>query len=339
MKNRRSFIKSTAAITIGGFLSSWTNVLPGKDSFGDLLPTRTLVRNGEKTTAFGLGGYHMSKAKKPDVSEKLIERAMELGVRFFDTARGYQQGISEEFYGKFLTPKYRDKIFLMTKSPGQNREKTQQQLNESLSALKVDQLDLWQMHNVRTIEDIDRRINEGALDVFLEAKEKSKTRYIGFTVHTNPKAGLYFLEQLEKRGLDFDTCQIPVNVCDASFLSFQKELLPVLLEKKYGVIAMKTMGGGGFIGRRFDLTSKNINDQEIPDVIKKGKLTYEQLHQYVYSFPVSTLCSGCESIEELEKNIAVLTNFKKLSKQELESIAELAKPFVGDLAEHYKRIL
>lgn len=264
---------------------------------------------------------------------------MELGVRFYDTARGYQKGVSEEFYGKFLTPKYRDNIFLMTKSPGQTRQLAQQHLEESMTAMKVDQLDLWQMHNVRTIEDIDKRINEGALDVFLEAKEKGKTRHIGFTVHSNPKAGLYFLEQLEKRGLEFDTCQMPINVCDANFLPFQKELLPKLLEKKYGIIAMKTMGGGGLIGRRFDLTPKDMKDEEIQNVVGNGILTFEQLHQYVYSLPVSTLCSGCETIDELEKNIAVLTNLKKLSKQELESIAEMAKPYAGKFAEHYKRIL
>jgi hypothetical protein len=132
---------------------------------------------------------------------------------------------------------------------------------------------------------------------------------------------------------------MPVNVCDASYLPFQKDVLPKLLEKKYGIIAMKTMGGGGLLGRRFDLTSEEIRDEEIADVVKEGGLTHELLHQYVYSLPVSTLCSGCETIEELEKNVSVLKNLRKLSESEMESVAKLARPFAGELAEHYKRVL
>lgn len=339
MKTRRNFIKTTAALSISSLVSNWALGIPGKDKFGKKLPMRRLTRNGEKVTAFCLGGYHMSKSLNPAESEKLVEMAMTLGVRFFDTARGYQRGVSEEYYGKFLVPKYREDVFLMTKSPGQTREAAQKHLDESLNALQTDQLDLWQMHNVRTVEDVDKRINEGALDVFLEARQQGKARYIGFTVHTNPKAGIYFLEQIEKRGIELDTCQMPINVVDASFLPFQKELLPVLLEKKYGIIAMKTMTGGGIIGRRFDLTSDKIKDEQIPNVIEKTNLTFEQLHQYVYSLPVSALCSGCETIDELEKNINVLKNLKKLSESELTELAEVAKPYAGEFAEHYKRVL
>lgn len=339
METRRKFIKNTTALTAGTLLSNWAFGALKEDKFGQVLPQRIITRSGEKTTAFGLGGYHMSKYFKPADSEKLIERAMELGVRFYDTARGYQDGVSEEYYGKYLTPNYREQIFLMTKSPAQDKEKANQQLAESLKALQTDVIDLWQMHNVRTIEDVDKRINNGVLDVFLKTKEKGIARNIGFTCHANPKVGLYFLNELDKRGLEFDTCQMPINVCDASFLPFQKELLPVLLEKDYGVIAMKTMGGGGIIGRRFDLTSKNIKDEQIPNLVKQAGLTFEQLHQYVYSLPVSTLCSGCETIAELEKNVAVLNNFKKLSETEMQTLSDLAKPYAGEFGEHYKRVL
>ncbi len=339
METRRKFIKNTAALTAGTLLTKWSLAAGKKDKFGQVLPLRKITRSGEKSTAFALGGYHMSKNYNPADSEKLIERAMELGVRFYDTARGYQKGVSEEYYGKFLTPKYRNEIFLMTKSPAKDRATAEKHLEESLSALNTGHVDLWQMHNVTKIEDVDHRINEGVLDVFMEAKEKGKTRYIGFTTHTNPKVGLYFLEELDKRGIELDTVQMPINVCDASFLPFQKELLPAVLEKGYGVIAMKTMGGGGLIGRRFDLTSKNIKDEEIPDIVKKGGLTFAQLHEYVYSLPVSTLCSGCETIVELERNVAVLENFKRLSESEMNQLAALAKPFATTLAEHYKRVL
>lgn len=339
MKTRRTFIKTTAALSLGTLMSNWAMGSPKKDRYGNVLPQRTLTRNGEKVTAFGMGGYHMSKYENLAESEKLIEKSMELGVRFYDTARRYQNGVSEEFYGKLLTPKYRDDIFLMTKSPAQTGKLASQELEESMTALKTDQLDLWQMHNVRTFEDVDQRINDGVLDIFLEAKEKGKTRYIGFTNHANPKVGLYMLSELEKRGIALDTCQMPINVCDASYLPFQKDLLPVLLEKGYGVIAMKTMAGGGIIGRRFDLTSKDIADDQISNVITDAGLTYEQLHQYVYSLPVSVLCSGCETVAELEKNIEVLKKLNKMSTDEMSALAELAMPYAGPFGEHYKRVL
>lgn len=339
METRREFIQKSASLSLGTLLSGWAFGALGNDKYGEVLPLRTITRTGEKTTAFALGGYHMSLSLNPSKAQKLIERSMELGIRFYDTARGYQKGVSEEYYGKYLSPKYRDDVFLMTKSPAQTREVANQNLNDSLRALKTERLDLWQMHNVRSIADVDQRISEGVLDFFLEAKAKGKTRYIGFTVHANPKVGIYFLDQLQKRGIELDTCQMPVNVCDASYLSFQKELLPVLLEKKYGVIAMKTMAGGGIIGRRFDLTSEKIKDEEIPNVVKEGGISFEKLHQYVYSMPVSALCSGCETIDELEKNINVLKGLRKLSKKEMEAIAEMARPFGGELGEHYKRIL
>ena len=339
METRRKFIKKTAAFSVAGVFSNWAFNAFGQDRLGEVLPQRQLTRNGEKVTAFTLGGYHSAKSLNPAQSEKLLERAIELGVRFFDNARGYHSGTAEEYYGRFLTPKYRDDIFLMTKSHGKSKEEVQNHLGESLQAMKTDHLDLWTIHTISSIEDADRRINQGVLDYFLEAKEKGKTRYIGFSCHTNPKVALYFLDFLDKRGIELDTCQFPVNVCDASFESFQKQLLPVLLEKKYGIIAMKTMAGGGIIGRRFDLTPAEFKDEEIKNITKESAVTMDQLHQYVYSYPVSTLVSGCETVQELEHNVDILKGLNKLSEAEMEKIAELAQPFAGRFAEHYKRIL
>jgi len=339
METRRKFIKTTAAFSLAGALSHWAINAFGEDNRGEILPQRRITRNGEKTTAFALGGYHAAKSLNPGQAEKLIERAIELGVRFFDNARVYHQGTAEEYYGKFLTPKYRDNIFLTTKSPGRSKVEAQKHLEESMKAMKTDRFDLWIMHTISSIEDIDNRINQGVHDYFLEAKAKGKTRYIGFSCHTNPKVALYFLDFLEKRGLELDTCQCPVNVCDASFESFQKHLLPVLLEKEYGIIAMKSMAGGGMIGRRFDLTPRDFKDEDIKNITVESAVTMAQLHQYVYSLPVSTLCSGCETVEELEQNIGVLRNLQKLSNTEMQKIAEMAQPFAGLYAEHYKRIL
>lgn len=339
METRRNFLKKGAAFSVAGLLSSWAFDSYATDNLGLLLPRRQLNRNGEKVTAFTLGGYHLGKASTPADAEKLIERSIELGVRFFDNARAYHSGYAEELYGKFLTPKYRDDIFLMTKTHGRNGEDAQKHLDESLKTMNTDHLDLWTIHTITTKEDVDNRIKEGVLDTFLEAKEKGKTRHIGFSCHTNPKTALYFIDFLEKRGLKMDTCQCPVNVCDPNFESFQKNLLPVLLEKGYGIIAMKTMAGGGIIGRRFDLTPKEFSDSDIKNVTVETPVSMKQLHQYVYSLPVSTLCSGCETIDELEYNVNVLKGLNKLTSSEMKNIEQLTAPFAGKYAEHYKRIL
>ena len=191
MENRRSFIKKASAATALGLLADWAIAMPGSDRLGDLLPQRQLIRNGEKVTAFSLGGYHLGFTEDPKEAERMIERSMELGIRFYDNARRYNDGRSEEYMGRFLTPKYRDDIFLMTKAPAKTGEGVQKQLEDSLKALNTDYVDLWQIHALRTPQDVDDRINAGVLDVFLEAREKGKARYIGFTGHQNPVTHLH----------------------------------------------------------------------------------------------------------------------------------------------------
>lgn len=339
MENRRKFIKKTATFAAFGLVADWASALTVSDKWGDILPQRQLTRNGEKVTSFCLGGYHVGLTENPKEAERMLERAMELGVRFFDNARRYNDGRSEEYYGKFLTPKYREQVFIMTKAPGKTGTEVRQMLDESLKALKTDYVDLWQIHTFTTPEDVDERLKAGVLDVFLEAKQKGKARYIGFTGHQNPKTHLYFLKKLDELGIEMDTCQMPLNVCDPSFESFQHHALPVLLKKKYGVIAMKTMAGGSMMGKRIDTTPKEIKTEDIPDVVGKTELTFANLHQYVYSLPVSALCSGCSTIGEMEANVKVLRDLAKLSETDMKKLEEYAKPYAGLIVENYKRIL
>jgi aryl-alcohol dehydrogenase-like predicted oxidoreductase len=339
MGNRRNFIKKSATVAAFSLVADWASALPASDSYGEILPQRQLIRNGEKVTSFCLGGYHLGFINKDADAERMIERSIELGVRFFDNARRYVDGRAEDYLGKFLTSKYRDEIFLMTKAPAKTGAGVRQQLDESLKALKTDYVDLWQIHVLNTPQDVDNRIRDGVLDVFLEAKEKGKARYIGFTGHQNPKTHLHFLKRLDELGVEMDTCQMPLNVCDPSFESFQKHVLPVLLEKEYGVIAMKTMAGGSMMGGRIDTTPKNIETKDIPDVVAKTELTHANLHQYVYSLPVSALCSGCLHIHELEHNVKVLKDMKKLSETDMKRLESYAEPYAGLIVENYKRIL
>ena len=338
MENRRKFIKNTAALAAFGLIADWASAISITDKLGDILPQRQLTRDGQKVTAFCLGGYHLGFIEDPSDAERMIERSIELGVRFFDNARGYVNGRAEEYMGKYLTPRYRDQIFLMTKAPGRTGDEVRQMLDQSLTALKTDYVDLWQIHNLTTPAEVDRRLEAGVLDAFLEAKQNGKARYIGFTGHQNPKTFLYFLRKLDELGIEMDTCQMPLNVCDPSFESFQHLVLPVLLEKKYGIIAMKTMAGGSMMGGRIDTTPRNIETKDIPDVVANTQLTHANLHQYVYSLPVSSLCSGCLFIHELEANVKVLRDMKKLSEADMNKLIEYAAPYAGLIVENYKRI-
>ncbi len=339
MENRREFVKKAASITAFGLLANWASAIPGSDKLGEVLPKRQLIRNGEKVTSFCLGGYHLGFTENPKDAEHMIERCMELGVRFFDNARGYHKGRSEEYMGKFLTPKYRDEIFLMSKAHHKTGAEVKKQLDESLKALNTDYLDLWQIHDCATPKDVENRIKTGVLDAFLEARQKGKTRYLGFTGHRNPKTHLYFLNRLKELGVELDTVQMPLNVCDHSFESFQHDVLPVLLDRGYGVIAMKTMAGGSMMGGRIDTTPQSIKTKDIPDVVSNTKITHANLHEYVYSLPVSSLCSGCRFTYELEDNVKVLKEFSKLSEGDMERLVNYAKPYAGMIVENYKRLL
>lgn len=338
METRREFLRKAGTATALSFMVDWASALSGSDRLGNILPQRQLIRNGEKVTAFCLGGYHLGLTDSPREAEEMIERSMELGIRFYDNARRYNDGRSEEYMGSFLTPKYRDQVFLMTKAPAKTGEGVRKMLDESLKALNTDYLDLWQIHALGSPEDVDNRIHAGVLDVFLEAREKGKTRYIGFTGHQNPVTHLHFMEFLEKRGLELDTCQMPLNVCDPSFESFETHVLPVMLEKEYGVIAMKTMAGGSMMGNRIDTTPDWIKTEEIPDVLGKTSLTLINLHQYVYSLPISSLCSGCISVRQIEENVEILKGLKDLSESDKQKLVALAKPYAGNIVENYKRI-
>lgn len=339
MNTRRSFLRNFSAATALGFVSRWAAQAQHSDRAGTVLPRRRLGRSGEMVTAFCLGGYHLGLPDDARQAEAMVERAIELGVRFFDNARRYVGGRSEEYMGRFLTPKYRKEIFLMTKSPAKTGAEARKELDDSLKALHTDRVDLWQIHALGTPQDVDDRIRDGVLDAFLEAKAQGKTRYIGFTGHVNPKTHLHFLAWLKQRGLELDTCQMPLNVCDVSYESFQTGVLPVLLDRGYGVIAMKTMAGGSMMGQRIDTTPKDLKTEDIPNVLEKSGITPAECHQYVYSLPVSTLCTGCRTVEQIENNVAALRGFKSLSDAEKQRLADLARPFAGFNVENYKRLL
>ena len=196
----------------------------------------------------GTGGYHVGWTTERDAQE-VIEASLEGGVRFFDTAESYASGRSEERYGKYLTPQYRDLIFLMTKTTGPDAKTVQEHLEGSLRRLKVDQIDLYQVHSIRTPQDVDNRIEAGVLDYLLKAKEQGKFKYLGFTGHQNPFAHTHMLDRTKESDI-FDAVLMPVNVLDQTYFSFTQNVLPKALDRNMGVLSIKSLADGRFFSKK-----------------------------------------------------------------------------------------
>ena len=211
------------------------------------MPYRTLGRTGEKVSALGLGGAHVGKPEQlsEDETIRIIRAALDRGLNFMDNSWDYNDGQSELRMGNALRDGYRQKAFLMTKIDGRNKEEAARQLDESLRRLQTDDVDLLQHHEIIRYEDADRIFAEGgAMEAFVEAKRAGKLRYIGFTGHKDPHIHLYMLEVAARHGFQFDTVQLPLNVMDAHYRSFEKLVLPELVKQNIGVLGMKSMGSG-----------------------------------------------------------------------------------------------
>jgi aryl-alcohol dehydrogenase-like predicted oxidoreductase len=319
MQSRRRFLQAASAAAI---LSP--SLLRGEsDKLGKLLPRRALGKTGELVTAFGLGGHHVAVARDEKLAQALIERAIERGVRFFDNAVNYQKGLSESYYGRFLTPKYRDHVFITTKSSKTAAKDVRADFEDSLRRLNTDRIDLWQMHAFTSVDDVKKRIEGGVVEVFLEMREKKLARYIGFTGHTSQEAHCYFLDHCKKQGYRMDTCLMPVNIADPHYDSFVINVLPKLQEQEIAVLGMKSMIFGRIFERAKDLA---------PDVI-----TPKNLHEYAYSLPISCLLSGCETVGQIDENTAILENFKSMDDARRAALVAAAATIAGPDLEYYKR--
>ena len=329
MIDRRAFLKSMASLTTGMLLSSAcaegdeANIV--SDRLGDLLPTRRFGRTGEAVTMLGVGGWHIGAMTEME-AQQTIETALEGGVRFFDSAESYQAGGSESRLGKLLVPKYRDDVFLMTKTTARNAEKAWEHLEGSLTRLNTDQLDLWQVHSVQNPADIDERINNGVLDVMLEAKAIGKTRYIGFTGHTSPAAHERMLEQTDI----FDACQLAMNLVDVGYESFIERVVPVLVERNIGVIGMKALANGGFFGGS-QHGKHGANPKLVPN-----RVSVSEAIRFVWSLPVSTLVTGPDNPKQMQEKIEIARNFTGMDDDERQALIGKVEDMAGTTVEFYK---
>lgn len=283
------------------------------------IPYRTLGSTGEKVSIVGLGGYHIGI---PNLSEqesiKLIRTAIDNGINFMDNCWDYNDGISEIRMGKALQDGYRDKVFLMSKIDGQNKKTAEQQIQQSLERLQTDCIDLLKFHEIVRIDDGYRIFRKGgAIEAVLEAREAGKIRYIGFSGHKSPQIHLKTLEIASKHNFVFDTVMLPLNVMDAHFESFEKNVLPVLNEQNIGVISFKPFGFGHI------LRSKTVSPEECL--------------RYAMSLPVDVVVTGCESLPILEQALRVARNFSPMNEAECTTLlAKTEKAAENGRYEPYK---
>ena len=334
MIQRRDFLKTLLSAVPATMLSCNGSFISERDRIGEILPKRLLGRTGAAVTMLGLGGYHIGWTTERDAQET-IEAALAGGIRFFDTAESYAKGISESRYGKYLTPKHRDLVFIMTKTTGKDAATVKKHLDDSLRRLNVEQLDLWQVHSIRDPEDVDNRISNGVLDVFEEAKSSGKARYIGFTGHRNPAAHSRMLERTKDHDI-FDTCQMPVNVLDPSRHSFIEGVMPTVVERNIALLAMKTLADGRFFPekRRLEDIQWQTDNPVIPN-----RMSIPQALNFVWSLPVSVLITGAENAALVEEKIEMAKQFMDMDEPErvqlVEKVADLA---IEGKVEYFKNV-
>lgn len=331
MTDRRMFLKSlagaTASLTLTGTAHAQTEE---RDRLGEILPKRKLGRTNHYVTMLGTGGYHIGWTTERDAQE-VIEASLEGGVRFFDTAESYGAGMSETRYGKYLTPQYRDLVFLMSKSTGKDAKTVKEHLEGTLRRLKTDQLDLYQVHAISTPEDVDSRIQLGVLEVLLKAKEEGKIKYLGFTGHQNPFAHARMLE-LTKESDILDTVLMPVNVLDQSYFSFTQNIMAKALDRNIGILAIKSLADGRFFEKK-EQGGWTSNDPLIPNY-----LSIKEAMHFVWSLPVTVLISGNENATFMREKIALARSFAKLTDDQKTALINKVKTIAltGNV-EYYKK--
>lgn len=263
---------------------------------------RPLGKTGERVSPIGLGGWHLAV---PYVDEQLgfriVRSAIDRGITFMDNSWDYNEGASEIRMGRALRDGYRDKAFLMTKIDGRSKREATRQLNESLRRLQTDRIDLVQHHEVIRFDDPHRIFDaEGANAALIEARQAGKVRYIGFTGHKDPRIHLHMLEVAKENGFSFDTVQMPLNVMDAHYRSFEKLVLPELVKQNIGVLGMKSMGNG--------------------IILKSGTVTPVECLHYALSLPTSVVITGCDSLEVLDQALDAVRTFRSLSVPQREAL-------------------
>jgi predicted aldo/keto reductase-like oxidoreductase len=312
--DRRDFLKSASAVGVSATIPTNPQATPPSPIKRPESPNmiyRELGTTGERVSAIGMGGYHLGKQPDPNESIQLIHAGIDRGITFLDNCWDYNDGISEVRMGQALRNGYRQKVFLMTKMDGRTAVEYDKQLEQSLGRLQTDMIDLVQFHEIIRMEDPDRIFAPGgAIEAAIAARQAGKIRYIGFTGHKDPAVHLRMLETAQKHNFHFDTVQMPINVMDAHFRSFTKEVMPVALKQGVGVLAMKTFGDS------FILKSNTVQP-------------IEALH-YGLTLPVSVVITGIDTTQVLDQAFEAARTFKPLDQTQISSLLARTAPAAGE---------
>ena len=274
-----------------------------------MIPLRPLGATGAMVSALGLGGYHIGRISNERDAIRVAQAAIDAGITFMDNAWEYHEGRSERIMGKAIADR-RDRVFLMTKvcTHGRGKREAMRQLEQSLRRLRTDVLDLWQIHECVYDNDPERHFARGGVIEALEqARRDGKVRFVGFTGHKHPAIHLAMLDG----GFTFDTCQLPLNCFDASFRSFERQVLPVLVRRGIAALGMKSLSGDA-------------------RQVKKKVVTAEEALRYAMSLPVATTISGIDSMQVLRRNVRVAAGFRPLSPKQMEALRRRVREQAAD---------
>lgn len=295
---RRHFVKTTVAT---GIALAAPQVFAADSPATGSVPYRPLGRTGEKVSAIGLGGYHAANPRDEAETTRLIRSAIDRGINFMDNCWDYHDGGSETRMGNALRDGYRAKVFLMTKIDGRKKEIAARQIDDSLRRLQTDHIDLMQFHEVVEMDVPDRIFAEGgAMEAMLEAKKAGKVRFVGFTGHKDPSIHLHMLDLAAKNNFRFDAVQMPINVMDAHFRSFEKQVVPRLVKEEIGVLGMKPLGFGY--------------------ILRSNTATAIECLQYAMNLPTSTVITGIDSMAILDQAIEAATTFKPMGAEKVAAL-------------------
>jgi aryl-alcohol dehydrogenase-like predicted oxidoreductase len=295
--SRREFL----GIALGAALASGLPFEAGWAEAKDGVPYRALGRTGENVSAIGIGGYHMGKQQDEQESIRIVRTAVDGGINFLDNCWDYNDGTSEIRMGKALRDGYRQRVFLMSKIDGRTKQAAAHQIDESLKRLQTDHVDLMQFHEIIRMNDPDRIFAPGGgLEAMLAAQKAGKVRYIGFTGHKSPEIHLHMLDVARQHNFHFDTVQMPLNVMDAHYDSFQKKVLPVAQKEDIGILGMKPMGD--------------------PFILQSNTVTPMECLHYSMNLPTSVVITGCDSVKRVQQALEAAKTFKPLSQQEVAAI-------------------
>lgn len=273
------------------------------------IPRRPLGRTGVEVSALALGGYNLGLVKSQREAIKIVQAAFAAGITFMDNAWEYHDGLSEDIMGQALAGR-RHNAFLMTKvcTHGRDRKAAMRQLHESLKRLKTDYLDLWQIHEVVYDNDPDLHFAKGgAVEALEQAKREGKVRFTGFTGHKDPAIHLKMLAH----DYPFDACQVPLNVLDGTFRSFEQQVLPELNRRGIAPLGMKSMCGLG-------------------EIIKKRVVTPSEALRYAMSLPVAATVSGMDSMKILRQNLKIARGFTPMTSEEMQVLRTRCAPAAAD---------